>query len=1337
MLIWPLLLAGQVQILIQMPPPGQFNPEDFIQLISFQNNGPVMQAYMTATVEEEHSGVVFSGSTAPFELASGFTMPHYSVYEPIKVDYVNEFYRNYVLNTNSLPSGSYVICCKLYELPDNVEAGYQCVPHTLFHPSAPILVYPVGEVPAAGTYPVFQWLPPAPLPPMPVTYKVRLTEVLGDQLPEEALNSNPPLLEWSTDQTHFSPSVGAFPLTEGKNFAWRVQALSGIIPVGENEGYSEAAIFTWGTPEEPEITPVTPIAACVGEVNDGINSTAAMFQWTATGDFKSFQVVITANACGKFPGKKTPPSKPSTPNQPSKPVTPPVSPPAKPKPPTTTPVNDTVKPGGDIPPQKPPVITQGGNPDTTGGGVTVVPVEPGGMGITQWPDEGERDLPALPPGWAWSPDGPPYWTGEHPPPPPDLPPGWEWGPLRPVWTGKGAEPVNRKILKVTQPISAEILNPDPGISQPEVKQLYTTLVQLDDILQPGQAFVYQIYGILKEDPDNKLTGCLSEPQCLRYEASADGSKPEHQSCDACVATIETRAYPPMDGGLDPPVQNHDIYRDEFVVLKAGGADFDEIWWYCNPDPNCPETPSTDMRPTSSRVRFTWEIISGEGDFVTLGCNKTKRKEDGNRVIFMPPYVKPDSVKETKIRLIVIDDNPSQALDKEVVRNITLRTKRTKAKPDKYLIEITSDPWKMPVATHVTNLNKGSCIPEGPIWSGDKDLKTARIITPDPPDNGKLVCKELIRLYAEDQRDSDTITVKCKSAKCQNGEMFRIYEDDVDFEWTITSGGGRFVTGNRGRYVVYEGPEKPGQVMIEVQSLNPNGMKLIDKKQPPGKISLMVHQPGIKMEQTPATWLPEAGKQLELASSLMYEEINGNNRNWKPGLAHQCAIHHLELFKVSNEPGICLNWPYSHAQSADTFVDRCPDLTIAVSEKYEVSDTIRCKRFLSTDTLWFEKAASLKPVRNQKIIVNCYDYGAYGFLKCSARNPYLEIPLTKDELSHPVEWKQKIVFNDSRITIPKDVDTNKIADAGYYPVSLPGVATTLIKDNLLPKADDEAVEGNANHGDGISVYEEYRGFWIQERHKRLNPLIKNLLVWDRDDCGFGYFKQPNTGIAPIKINRDELDPNRIINKNRNTHTLGFDQKGLRLFAFNDATAPYGGVAEGFLLDTCEYVWINLAHYQDPGKEYEQQLVAHEISHALGAFHHGEGMLVGTLPVGNSITIDRTIITNNTAGTAWYFIACPEGITSGDKYCWMRYPNYAAPYCVIPKENNPYNCPTQNDTVNITGWQFKKLTTDGFGRKITNIRFGTESNSGGNCAGNSASNRGNCFSQLRVRIKPQTP
>jgi hypothetical protein len=1332
-LFWPVMLAGQVQIIIQMPPPGQFNPEDFIHLISFQNNGSTMQTYMTATVEEENSGIVFSGKTAPFELGSGFTLPHYSVYEPITVDYVNEYYRNYVLNSNSLPSGSYVICCRLYELPGNVEVGYQCVPHTLFRPSAPVLIFPVGEVPATGSMPVFQWLPPAPLPPMPISYRIQLAEVLGSQLPEEALTSNPPLMEWNTDQTLFSPSAGIFPLTEGKHYAWRVQALSGILPVGENEGFSEAAQFTWGTTAEHSITPLSPVATCVGEVNDGINSTAALFQWMATGDFVSFQVVVTANACGRFPKQKTPPSKPGSPDQPSKPVSPPVSPPAKPKPPVTTPANDTVKPGGNVPQGKPPVFTHGGQPDTTGGGVTVVPVGGGGMGITHWPDEDEGELPALPPGWEWGPSGP-RWTGEYPPPPPDLPPGWEWEPLRPVWTGKGSEPVNRKILKISDANTPEMLNPDPGLPSNAVQEVYNTWMHLDDILKPGQAFVYQVYGIYNDPADGKLKGCLSEPQCLRYEATADGSKPQKAPCQECVAMIKTEAFPPMDGGLDPPDETLEIPRDGFVTLKALGADFDQIFWYCTPKPDCPETPSTDMRPTSSRVRFTWEIISGEGDFVQIGCSGTGKTDIGNRVIFMPPYVKPDSTKETRIKLSIIDDNPSQATDNTVVRIIILKTSRKRIKPDLYKIEITSDKYQLPTPVHASLLSKGTCLTDGPYWTGENDLKTPEIILPGVKDAQKLVCKEQIRLTVKDLRDPDNLRINCKSSQCNTLGKDSMFEDDVDFEWRIVSGGGAFIKGKYGRTVVYEASGSPGDVVIEVQAFNPSGLKIIDKKKSPGKITLKIYQPGIKLEQTPADWLPKHDNHLEVTSSLMYEDMENGSRKWKPALAHQCAIHHLELIRVSKEPGICLNWPYSEPGSSVYFVDHCPDLTISTSEKYELYDTVRCKRFANTDTLWFLKAASLKPDKIQKITINCYDYGAYGFLKSSARNPYIEISWTKEELSHPVEWKQKFVFNDSRITIPRDVDTNKIADAGYYPVSMQGIQTVLIKDSLPPWSDNEAVEGNTNHGDGISAYEEYRGFRIQGTYRKLNPYVKNILIWDRDDCGFGYFGHQNTGIAPIKIKQHEFDTLRIINKNRNTFSLGFDQKGIRLFSFSDATAPYGGVAEGLMLDTCEYVWINRFYYQDPSKVYEKQLVAHEISHALGALHHGEGKLIGKLPRGNSITIDRITSRNDTANTAYFFIACPEGITSGDKYCWMRYPSYAAPYCIIPKENNTYKCPTQNDTVNISGWQFKYLTADEFGRRITNTRFGTESNSSGNCAANSANGRGNCFSQLRVRIKP---
>ena len=44
--------------------------------------------------------------------------------------------------------------------------------------------------------------------------------------------------------------------------------------------------------------------------------------------------------------------------------------------------------------------------------------------------------------------------------------------------------------------------------------------------------------------------------------------------------------------------------------------------------------------------------------------------------------------------------------------------------------------------------------------------------------------------------------------------------------------------------------------------------------------------------------------------------------------------------------------------------------------------------------------------------------------------YVSIPLTQDEKRHPRNRRPKQMYDDNRVTIPRDVDENHIADAGW-------------------------------------------------------------------------------------------------------------------------------------------------------------------------------------------------------------------------------------------------------------------------------------------------------------------
>ena len=52
--------------------------------------------------------------------------------------------------------------------------------------------------------------------------------------------------------------------------------------------------------------------------------------------------------------------------------------------------------------------------------------------------------------------------------------------------------------------------------------------------------------------------------------------------------------------------------------------------------------------------------------------------------------------------------------------------------------------------------------------------------------------------------------------------------------------------------------------------------------------------------------------------------------------------------------------------------------------------------------------------------------------------------------------------------------------------------------------DSMPAGNQYAGDGLSAYEEYRGFMVHGKHRRTDWKLKDVFIWDRDSMGLGDF-----------------------------------------------------------------------------------------------------------------------------------------------------------------------------------------------------------------------------------------
>ncbi|MDP3001456.1 MAG: hypothetical protein Q8N47_28485, partial [Bryobacterales bacterium] len=125
----------------------------------------------------------------------------------------------------------------------------------------------------------------------------------------------------------------------------------------------------------------------------------------------------------------------------------------------------------------------------------------------------------------------------------------------------------------------------------------------------------------------------------------------------------------------------------------------------------------------------------------------------------------------------------------------------------------------------------------------------------------------------------------------------------------------------------------------------------------------------------------------------------------------------------------------------------------------------------------KSAHTTEEVSEATVVVEALDTAAWG--KLTARAPALDL---------------KAIYkptNTYSLTIPRDDDGNKIADAWEKLMQLPPQPNG--------QADEEKVAGQERAGDGMTVLDEYRGLVVlvegNQVLRRFNPLLKEMFVID--------------------------------------------------------------------------------------------------------------------------------------------------------------------------------------------------------------------------------------------------
>lgn len=175
-----------------------------------------------------------------------------------------------------------------------------------------------------------------------------------------------------------------------------------------------------------------------------------------------------------------------------------------------------------------------------------------------------------------------------------------------------------------------------------------------------------------------------------------------------------------------------------------------------------------------------------------------------------------------------------------------------------------------------------------------------------------------------------------------------------------------------------------------------------------------------------------------------------------------------LFDVSKEQGSFMNDknPEYYKPTPDK------DLTIDVSENsyYTITDS---------EVRTIAKGSGSAP---HYLFIKSHDYGASGKLSVTIKVDGVYFQATCDE------------WTNNYINIPYDMDNNRIADKWELDNFVTGYP---------PNWDEDPIPGGqATNGDGMTNYEEYRGFSILTAegiyvHKRMDPTQKEMFIIDPD------------------------------------------------------------------------------------------------------------------------------------------------------------------------------------------------------------------------------------------------
>lgn len=242
---------AQITVIIQQPPPNQLKVESLWNITITNSSTNTYEVYLLGKVTEEREGLLFEASTTRFSLKPGLTRLNLQMISPIKVNYTNKKYQDVIIKTGSVPEGIYDYCINVIDITNDKEIGQGCLT-TLQYVRNPIqitLISPFNGQVVEEEYPNFAVIlqpdhtpTPPRLPDDDKEYKI--VEIIGNQSPIDAINSNPAWFVINTKLNVIKYPISARKFENGKKYAWQVKVFDenkievGVSDVGFFEYHS-------------------------------------------------------------------------------------------------------------------------------------------------------------------------------------------------------------------------------------------------------------------------------------------------------------------------------------------------------------------------------------------------------------------------------------------------------------------------------------------------------------------------------------------------------------------------------------------------------------------------------------------------------------------------------------------------------------------------------------------------------------------------------------------------------------------------------------------------------------------------------------------------------------------------------------------------------------------------------------------------------------------------------------------------------------------------------------------------------------------------------------------